>query len=114
MSSDGSNPISKASFNSENLNPLRRATSGVQQPKQDFDQQRTKEAAEQFEALLLHQMFKSMWSSVPKDSLLGNSREEEYYQDMFTEGLANEVAKGQGIGIKEVIAKDLLRVQSKK
>ena len=69
------------------------------------------DAATQFEALLLHQMFQSMWSTVSSEGMLSNSKEEQYYRDMLTEGLANSVAKGQGIGIKEVIAKEMYKTQ---
>ncbi len=66
-----------------------------------------KEAAEDFEALLLQQMFKSMWAAVPQENLLSGGREGEYFRDMFTEGLAKDVSKGQGIGIKEIIVREL-------
>ena len=69
------------------------------------------DAATQFEALLLHQMFQSMWSTVSSEGMLSSSKEEQYYRDMLTEGLANSVAKGQGIGIKEVIAKEMYKTQ---
>lgn len=72
------------------------------------------EAAVQFEALLLHQMFQAMWSTVPDDGLLSGSREEGYFRDMFTQGLADSIAKGQGIGIKEVIARELYKSDNKK
>lgn len=72
------------------------------------------EAATQFEALLLQQMFKSMWSTLPKEEgMLSGSNEEAQFRDMFVEGLANSVAKGQGIGIKEVIAKEMYKTESR-
>ncbi len=68
---------------------------------------RVEDAATDFEALLLHQMFKSMWASVPQDGMLGGGREAEIYRDMFNEAIAKDIAKGQGIGIKAVIAREL-------
>ena len=65
------------------------------------------DAAKDFEAMLLQQMFQSMWQTVPQGELLGGGKEGEYFRDMFIEGLANDVAQGQGIGIKEVISKEL-------
>jgi len=66
------------------------------------DQQIDK-ASRQFEALLLHQVFKSMWDTVPKSDFLGgNSNEGEMYRDMFNEALADSFSNGQGIGIREL------------
>ncbi len=72
------------------------------------------EASTQFEALLLHQMFQSMWSTVPEEGILSGSREEEYFRDMFTQGLADTVAKGKGIGVKEVVAKEMYKAEGRR
>ena len=66
-----------------------------------------KKAAIQFEAMLLQEMLKSMWSTVPKEGMLSGSREEAYYRDMFNEALAGSLAEGKGLGIKDVISKEL-------
>jgi Rod binding domain-containing protein len=73
-----------------------------------------KDASTQFEALLLQQMMGAMWSTVPKDGLVSGSREEELYRDMLNEAVAKNTAKGQGIGIKEVIARELQKRDGKK
>jgi Rod binding domain-containing protein len=71
---------------------------------------RIKQAATDFEGMLLQQMFKSMWASVPESGLTGGGgKEGEYFRDMFIEGLSKDVAKGQGLGIKEIIQKELER-----
>lgn len=64
-------------------------------------------AAEQFEALLVHEMLKSMWNTVPKGELISGSSEEQTYRDMLNEALSSSIAEGRGIGIKEVILKDI-------
>jgi len=73
-------------------------------------------ASKDFEALLLHQMFKSMWESVPEDGgLFGDNNESAIYRDMFNEAMANEISNGQqGLGIKEIVAKDLRRLDGYK
>lgn len=73
---------------------------------------KAREAATQFEALLLQQMLQSMWSSVPKDGLLG-SNEEDTYRDMLNEALAKEIADGQGIGIRDVICEEMEKQEKK-
>lgn len=74
-------------------------------------QEEIREAATQFEALLLQQMLKSMWATVPSEGVLGGSREEEYYRDMLNEGLAESLAERQSIGIRDIIIKDLNRLE---
>lgn len=73
-------------------------------PTKDVDK-----AATDFEAMLLGQMLKSMWSTVQGPGLISGSREEGMYRDMLNEALSKEIADGQGIGIKEVIKRDLLK-----
>jgi len=63
-------------------------------------------AGKQFESLLLHQMMKSMSSGTSENSILG-SKDEELYRDMFNQSLADSISEGEGIGIKEVITKEL-------
>lgn len=64
-------------------------------------------AAQQFEAMLLKQMIDSMWSTIPKDGVLSGSNEEGMYRDMLNEALANSISEGKGVGIKEVILRDM-------
>lgn len=64
-------------------------------------------AAQQFESLLIKQMIESMWSTVPQKGLLSGSNEEAMYRDMLNEALANSISEGRGLGIKDVIMKDL-------
>jgi flagellar protein FlgJ len=66
-------------------------------------------AAQQFESLLLSQMLKSMWQTVPDGGMLSGSREEEIYRDMLSDAMGDEIAKGQGIGVKGVLAKELYK-----
>ena len=76
-------------------------------------QEEIRQAATQFEAMLLQQMLKSMWATVPNDGIFGGSREEEYYRDMLTEGLAETIAEQQGIGIRDVIIRDIERLENR-
>jgi flagellar protein FlgJ len=71
-------------------------------------------AAEQFESMLVKQMMDSMWSTVPKDGLLSGSNEESMYRDMLNEALSSSIAQGRGMGIKEVILKDINKLSKSK
>lgn len=63
--------------------------------------------AQQFESMLVKQMIDSMWSTVPKQGLLSGSQEEALYRDMLNEALANSISEGKGMGVKDVIFKDI-------
>jgi peptidoglycan hydrolase FlgJ len=71
-------------------------------------------AAGGFEALLLHQMLKAMWSTVETTGLLGEkSNQAQVYQDMFHQSIADSVAEGRGIGVKQFLKKELLKTMKK-
>lgn len=71
------------------------------------------EAGKQFEALLVQEMLKSMWATIPEGGMLSGSSEEQQYRDMFNEQLAMTIASGKGIGVKEVIQKDIEKIDGK-
>jgi flagellar protein FlgJ len=75
--------------------------------------QQPEEVARQFEGLLLKQMIDSMWRTVPKEGLLSGSQEEDMYRDMLNEALAESISQGKGIGVKDVIFKDINKVSKK-
>lgn len=69
-------------------------------------------ATEGFEALLLHQMLKSMWETVETTGFLGeDSNQAQIMRDMYNQAIADEIAKGQGIGVKESMKKEILKRQ---
>jgi Rod binding domain-containing protein len=69
---------------------------------------RAEKAAKDFESMLLKQMIGSMQQTVSKEGLL-KSKDEETYQDMLNEALSDSIASGQGIGIKDIIMKELVK-----
>lgn len=79
--------------------------------KQDVkSEKQADKAASGFEALLLQQMFKSMWSTVNKTDLMGeNSNQAEIFQDMFQQAVADTTAKGRGIGVKKMVRAEIVR-----
>jgi Rod binding domain-containing protein len=85
------------------------AVSGLKGLANGKDSDKIEKAAEQFEGMLLSQMIKSMWATVPNEGLLSGSNEEATYRDFLNDALAESIAKNQSIGISEVIAKDIAR-----
>ncbi len=65
-------------------------------------------ACQEFEAIMLQQMMKSMRATVPK-SELSQSFGQEITQDMYDEKLTDEMAKSGGIGLAQVMYRQLNR-----
>ncbi len=63
-----------------------------------------------FESLLLNEMLKAMWESVETTGLLGeDSNEAQIYRDMLNQAIADNSAKGRGIGIKKYLKSELAK-----
>ncbi len=72
----------------------------------DKEEAKVAEAGKQFESLFLHQMLTAMTANTGKDELFGNSREQEFSRDMYNQALAENIAEGKGIGIKEMLIRE--------
>lgn len=66
-----------------------------------------KEACGQFEAILLNYMFQRMRASIPKSGFLDQGIAFDIVQSMHDEALAEELAKGGGIGLAQQLYDDL-------
>lgn len=67
-------------------------------------------AAGGFEALLLHQMLESMWSTVDYAGMFNEkSNEAQYFRDMLSQAIADNTSKGRGIGVKDFLEKELVK-----
>lgn len=73
------------------------------------DVAKAKEAARQFESLLVHQMLSSMSENVPKDELLNGGLQDDFARDMYNQALAESISKGRGIGIRNVLERELVK-----
>lgn len=106
--------LEAASRRFENVKNANKSNSVQGQGGPPGQQDEITKAATQFEALLLHQMLNEMWKTVPKDGLFSESgREQEMYRDMLNEGIANDIAEKQSIGVRDVLIKDMQRALKK-
>ncbi|MCI5064375.1 rod-binding protein [bacterium] len=71
------------------------------------DLARATEAAENFEGILVQQMMKSMWQSIPKNGLLSGSSEEQLYQEMLQQEVSAHISHHQSLGIKDMVMGEL-------
>jgi peptidoglycan hydrolase FlgJ len=74
-----------------------------------------KKVSQDFEALFVGMMMKSMRSTVGKDKLTGGGHGEEVYRSMLDQAYAEaSVKRGGGLGIAKMIEKDIIRQESRK
>jgi len=66
-----------------------------------------REVASQFEALFLQTMLKNMREASLGDDLMGGSDQQEMYQGMMDQQLALEMASGKGVGLAEMLVRQL-------
>lgn len=70
-----------------------------------------KDAAQQFEAVFLGEMFSHMFDSVKVDPMFGGGQGEKMFRSMLVQEYGKEMAKGQGIGISSQLQKMMLQMQ---
>jgi flagellar protein FlgJ len=68
-----------------------------------------KKTSQDFEALFIGMMLKSMRSTVGKDSLTGGGHGEEVYRSMLDQEYAQEAAKGGVLGLSRGLEEQLVR-----
>ena len=73
-----------------------------------------REVANQFEALFLQTMLKNMREASLGDPLFGNSDQHEMYQGMMDQQLAVEMASGKGVGLADMLVRQLGGADSSK
>ena len=75
---------------------------------EDIEAKKLREACEGFEAMFLSMMYKQMRATVPESGLLGKkSNALEIFEDMRDTELMNAAAKSGGIGIADMMYKQL-------
>jgi len=66
-----------------------------------------REACQDFEAVFLNHLLKSMRKTVMKSELFGSSKEEEFFQEMMDYEVSRSIAKRQSMGIADMLYKQL-------
>jgi Rod binding domain-containing protein len=93
------------------VNPLTNSkTLGMSQPNSP---ERRKQALQEFEHLLAFQLLREMRKTVPKNDLMGNSTESDYYDEMMDDFLAGQMANSGQLGVAKLMEEQLLRGMGK-
>ncbi len=73
----------------------------------ELEQLRLREAAREFEGLLLEQMVKEMRKAVPKSGLLGDEPGQELFEEMLDGEFVRLMTRKGGIGIADYLTRSL-------
>ncbi len=70
-----------------------------------------REAAEDFEAMFLSEMFKPMFENLKTDGMFGGGEAEKTYRGMLVQEYGKAMAQSGGIGLADQIAREMLKMQ---
>jgi len=71
------------------------------------DEDRLKEACQQFEAVFLNMMLQSMRATVPKSDLFGADQGKEIFESMLDQKLSENMAKAGETGLADMLYRQL-------
>lgn len=77
------------------------------------DDKELRALANQFEAIFVNQLMKSMRETLPKEGML-SSFSGDMYESMFDQEVAGQVSKGKGMGLADVLYTQLSRMNGDK
>lgn len=71
----------------------------------------TREAAVDFEAFFLSQMFSEMFSGIETDPVFGGGAGEDVFRSMMIQQFGKSVAQSGGIGIADAVMREMIALQ---
>ncbi len=86
---------------------VRGAGGAAQAPDHSIQDKKLKQACEDFEAIFLQQLLKSMRKTVVKSGLMDSSGQGEIFRDMLDAEVAKSAAKTHSAGIADLLYKQL-------
>ncbi len=75
------------------------------------NREKIREVAENFEAFFLGQMLQPMFSSVEPSKPFGGGHAEKIWKSLMVDEVGKSMAKNGGIGLADMIQRDLLKIQ---
>ncbi len=73
------------------------------------ENEKLKEACQEFETYFIKQLFKSMKSTINKENLIGYSKAEETFTDMLDDEYSKKITEAGGIGLANMLYKQMKR-----
>lgn len=90
-----------------------KAGTGTSTGAETKDDDKLRQAAEDFEAVFLNQMFSEMFKGIKTDGPFGGGHGEEVFRGMLVNEYSKTVAKAGGIGVADAVYKELLKQQAR-
>jgi len=81
----------------------------LQEAMANKNEEQLKAACKEFEGIMLSMMFKQMKSTIPKSDLIPSDAGRDIFESMLDETLMEEASKGRGVGLADVLFKQLSR-----
>ena len=76
-----------------------------------IDPAKAAHVAKEYESVFISQFLSSMFSGIKTDGPFGGGAGEEMFRSLMTEAMGKQVAKAGGIGISDMVQKQLLELQ---
>jgi flagellar protein FlgJ len=70
-----------------------------------------RKACQDFEAVMLKTMLKSMRATVPDDGMLEKDSSREIFDDLLDQEVATQIARTEGMGIGEMLFRQLQKLE---
>jgi len=86
----------------------------LEKAKENNDPEALKSACKNFEAIFVNILLKNMRNTVVEGGLIEKSHAREIFEGMLDEKIAEEVSKGQGIGIAKLMYEQLSKSMNSK
>jgi len=94
------------------LQPLKpNATIGAANKQDSATDLKARAKAEEFEAFFISQMFKNMSSGLETDKTFGGGESEKIYKSMLNDEYAKSMSSQGGIGIADMVYREILALQ---
>jgi Rod binding domain-containing protein len=77
----------------------------------DMARGKAKDAAQRFESQFLSQMLGQMFQGIETDGPFGGGFGEEMFRSVMTDAMGREMTKAGGIGVSDMIQREILKLQ---
>ena len=84
---------------------------GEATPASDAFRAKAKTAAQTFESQFLSQMIGQMFEGIQTDGPFGGGFGEEMFRSMMTDAMAKQMTQAGGVGVSDVVQREILKMQ---
>jgi len=95
------------------VNPLagKAAAAGEPTPASEAFRAKAKDAAQKFESQFLSQMIGQMFEGIDTDGPFGGGFGEQMFRSMMTDAMAKKMTEAGGVGVSDVVQREILKMQ---